>query len=147
MRLSKIVILVAATTLSALAMGCGAHAHDGEPAAVAQPAPEATHEEGMHPFFAIDAVELRADQKDKVAGIRADLKAKMAPARAAREQYAEALAAQVESGAIDKSKLEAAKAALVATANEAPLQDAMRALHERSIRHSASSSSTRPERE
>lgn len=128
MRISKILLVVAATSLSALAVGCGAHAQDGEPATVAQAGPEA-HEEGMHPFLAIDAIELSAPQKEKVAKIRADLQAKLTPAKSLRTQYSDVLAAQVEAGAIDRAKLDAAKAALVAGAAEGPMQDALRELH------------------
>ena len=129
MRLSKILVVVAAASLSLVAVGCGAHGQDGEPATVNQPAPDAAHEEGMHPFLALDGIELSAPQKDRVARIRADLAAKAAPMRTAREQYTAALAAAVEAGTIDRAKLDAARAALVAAASEAPMQDALRELH------------------
>jgi Spy/CpxP family protein refolding chaperone len=81
--------------------------------------------------MSIRDLELSADQKDKVEKIRADLVAKMEPARAASRDLANTLADGVAAGNVDRAKADAAVEALAAKvkASRASALDAMNQLH------------------
>lgn len=136
--------VVAALAVASLAVGCGHAAPSSDPSvdgpAAEGPADapqdaqsEAQAGRGMRGFFAhaLDKIDLRADQKAQIASIKKELRAEAAPVRDAKKELAEALASQIESGAIDEAALQPkeTKLANAVEATKPDLEAALDKLH------------------
>lgn len=85
--------------------------------AAAQAAPQ--RGPGYHAFREIEAMDLRADQREALAEIEDNLAADMAPHREMMRQVAETLAASVEAGRVDRAEVAAEEEALAAAVADA----------------------------
>jgi Spy/CpxP family protein refolding chaperone len=121
------------------AFGCGASADPSEasaatPAVAVAPAPAAQAEHGPGGFVmkAVNALNLPADQQQKVDAIRANLQAQAAPVRAARAALGTELASQVRAGQIDHARLQplADQVRAAGAAMRPAVQSAMQQIHD-----------------
>lgn len=117
----SIASVVAVSALGATACSRAASTDTGNTAAAAQPAKAAGahHAPGYHFFREVEALDLRAAQRDALADVEQNLTADLAPHRETIRQVATTLAGSVEAGRIDPEEAVAQKAALTAAATEA----------------------------
>jgi hypothetical protein len=119
--------MVSVALVSALAVAACSNARttEGQPAAAqeAQAAAPAHHGPGYRLFRQVDAIDLRADQRDTVAEVEQNLAADLAGHRAVFLQVAENMAHAVESGRLDPEVATTQQAALLGAA--ADMRDAI----------------------
>ncbi len=140
------VLAVSVLGLGLAGLGCAGNTADPSEAAAAAPvaaaaaAPAAARSvqsvraAGPGGFFlhAVDSVELRPDQTQTVANLRATLAAQTAPVQAARAALGAEVAQQVRSGTLDSSRTQplADKLAAAFAATRPAVQQAVQQLHD-----------------
>jgi Spy/CpxP family protein refolding chaperone len=119
----SLVSVVAVSALGAAACNSSAPANTAAPAAetteAAPAAASSEHRPGRWLFRQVEALDLRADQRDAVTEIEQNLRADLSPHRETLRQVANVLAAGIESGELDPAEAAVQKEALAAAAAEA----------------------------
>ncbi|APR79289.1 Hypothetical protein A7982_04636 [Minicystis rosea] len=114
------IVSVVAVSAAGVAACSRAPSTDTQAAAQQEKATQAAqHGPGRHMFREVEALDLRASQREAIAEVEQNLAADLAPHRETIRQVAETLAASVESGRIDAEEAAAQKAALTAAAADA----------------------------
>jgi hypothetical protein len=120
------------------AVGCGSTVDPSESAVSPDKAAQADnvggHVAGPGAFFLnhVDSLDLRADQKQTVAALRASLHEQAAPVRAARAAMGAEVARQVRAGALDEARLQPLHDQITAAvaATKPGLQAAVQQIHD-----------------